>query len=85
MAETFESLRKERDENELFLGYITLDDVREDLRLMADDMSTHTALAKKIRISPQYLHDILTGRREPGPKVLAFLKVKKVVLYQVLP
>jgi len=72
------------DVDELWSKYLTLDEAREDLRLMADDMSTHAALAKKIGISPQYLHDILAGRREPGPKVLAFLKIKKVVLYEVL-
>lgn len=62
-------------------GYLTPDDVREDLRLLADSMSTHSALAVKIGISPAYLCDVLQGRREPGPAILRFLKVKKVVIY----
>ena len=60
---------------------ITLEEVRDDLRFMANDMSTHAALAKKIGISPAYLCDILEGRRNPGPKVLRFMKLKKIVGY----
>ena len=39
------------------------------------------ALAIKIGISPQYLEDILLGRREPGESVLNFLGMQKVVSY----
>jgi transcriptional regulator with XRE-family HTH domain len=61
---------------------LTESDVREELRLLADSMSTHKALADKIGISPQYLHDILRGNRKPGRKVLAFLKLKAVTVYR---
>jgi hypothetical protein len=61
--------------------YQTDADVREELRLLADSMSTHAALAKKMGISPAYLCDVLDGRRNPGPKILKFLKLKKVVCY----
>lgn len=56
-------------------------DVVEELRLMADSMSTHAALALKIGITPQYLADILQKRRAPGPKVLRFLKLRAMRVY----
>lgn len=62
--------------------YITKKDLVEELRLLADSMSNHAALAEKIKISPQYLSDILAGRRDPGAAVLQFLKVEKVVVYR---
>jgi transcriptional regulator with XRE-family HTH domain len=36
-------------------------------------------LALELGISQSYLSDLLHGKREPGPKVLEALKVKKVV------
>ena len=62
-------------------GFLSLDDVREELRLLADSMSTHKAFADKVGISPQYLHDILSGKRSPGKAVLKFLKLQSVTLY----
>jgi hypothetical protein len=62
--------------------YIPLADIREELRLLADSMSSHAALARKIGISDAYLCDVLQGRREPGPAICRFLKVKRVVVYQ---
>lgn len=62
-------------------GFLSLDDVREELRLLADSMSTHKAFADKVGISPQYLHDILAGKRSPGKAVLRFLKLQSVTVY----
>jgi len=62
--------------------YISLEDVREEIRLLADSMSTHKAFAEKAGISPQYLNDILQKKRLPGKKVLAFLKLKSVIVYE---
>lgn len=62
-------------------GFLSLDDVRGELRLLADSMSTHKAFADKVGISPQYLHDILAGKRSPGKAVLKFLKLQSVTLY----
>ena len=56
--------------------------VVEELRLLADSMSTRKALADKIGISPAYLCDILKGRRAPGPAVCKFLKLEAVVVYR---
>jgi hypothetical protein len=62
--------------------YIPLEDVREEIRLLADSMSTHKAFAEKASISPQYLNDILQKKRLPGKKILAFLKLKAVIVYE---
>jgi transcriptional regulator with XRE-family HTH domain len=40
---------------------------------------TQTEVAEKLGISQSYLSDLLHGKREPGPKVLEALKVRKVV------
>ena len=61
--------------------YISQDSIVEELRLLADSMSTRKALAKKIGISEAYLCDILHGRRNPGPAVCQFLKVKPMLVY----
>jgi hypothetical protein len=63
-------------------GFISRKDIVEDLRLLADSMSTHKALAKKIGISPQFLCDILAGKRLPGKKVCNFLKVEPILVYR---
>lgn len=35
------------------------------------------ALAAKIDCSPAYLCDVILGRREPGPKILRYLGLRK--------
>lgn len=57
-------------------------DIIEELRLLADSMSTHKALATKIGISPAFLSDILHGKRDPGSKVCKFLKVEPILVYK---
>lgn len=41
---------------------------------------TQTALAKEIGVSVQYLNDVLNGRRMVGPKILAYLKLKRDIV-----
>jgi hypothetical protein len=62
--------------------YVSQADIVEELRLLADSMSTHRALAKKIGISDAYLSDVLNGRRDPGPAICKFLKVEAVTVYR---
>lgn len=38
-------------------------------------------MASVLEVSPQYLNDFLTGRREPGPAILKNLGLKKQVRY----
>lgn len=35
-------------------------------------------------VTGQYVCDLLRGRREPGPKILAALGVRRVVAYEVV-
>lgn len=63
-------------------SHLSAADVREELRLLADSMSTHRALAEKIGITEAYLSKLLSGQDTPGPKVLAFLKLEKVIVYR---
>lgn len=39
-------------------------------------------LAQRLGISPQYLCDVLAGRREPGGKLLKALGYRRVVVYE---
>jgi hypothetical protein len=57
-----------------------IDDLRDMLREMARP-TTDAALAKQLGLSPQYLCDVLLGRREPGPKLLRALGLRKEVRY----
>lgn len=51
----------------------TDEDVIEMLRYRVDREGTQTALSIQIGITPQYLSDVLKGRRRPGPAILNFL------------
>lgn len=42
---------------------------------------TQRGLAKRLKITPQYLCDVLNGRREPK-RVLARLGYRQVILYE---
>lgn len=60
------------------------DDVRAMIR---DDMviaraETRQEWARKNGISPQYLSDFMSGRRGPGPMILAALGLRRVVHYE---
>jgi transcriptional regulator with XRE-family HTH domain len=43
---------------------------------------TQRSLADEVGVSSQYLNDILSGRREPGPAILAGLGLERVVSYR---
>jgi len=49
------------------------------LRLLQRRQSTQSlrSFAAEIGCSPSYLSDIYLGRREPGPKIAAFLGLEK--------
>lgn len=38
-------------------------------------------LAAKLGVTPQYLGDVLAGKREPGEKILKTLRLERVVSY----
>lgn len=49
---------------------------------LADSDMTQTVLADQIGISPQFLSEILNGKRGPSKTVLDFLGLEKVVTYR---
>ena len=56
-------------------------EVVELLRVLATQSDSQSDLAAEIGISPQYLNDILRGRRDPGETVLRYLGLQKRVIY----
>lgn len=60
----------------------TLPEVCTLLQKSADAHGQAKLYAKHIGVSPQYLNDVLRGRREPGKKILRALGLEKVVLYR---
>ena len=52
---------------------ITKPDVLAALRKAVEDAGSARAYAEQVGLSRSYLSDVLAGRREPGPKVLAAL------------
>ena len=58
---------------EAFLAY---------LELSCRAAGSQQAFAKAHGISPQYLSDVLRGRRDPGQKLLDAMGLKRVVSYQ---
>jgi transcriptional regulator with XRE-family HTH domain len=51
------------------------------LREILDD-GNQAQMARKIGISPQYLNDVLNGKRGAGDKILAYLGLEKIVTYR---
>lgn len=60
---------------------LTVEDVRETLVFRITKSGSATAYAKSINISPAYLSDILSGKREPGEKVLSALGLVRLLRY----
>lgn len=52
------------------------------LRSWLAQYGSQKALAVRLGVSVQYLNDVLRGRREVGPAVLAGLGLEKVVTYR---
>ena len=50
--------------------------------LKAKAVPTQAAFAKENNISPQYVNDVIKGRREPGPGVLDALGLEQVITYR---
>lgn len=46
------------------------------------EVSSQKCVAESLGISPQYLSDILKGRREPGKSVLAAMGYDRIVFYR---
>lgn len=62
---------------------VELSQVISDLRALCD-LNSQTKIARKFKVSPAYISDILKGRREPGESVLKPLGYKKKVFYKII-
>lgn len=56
--------------------------VRDLLRQACDASGSQQAWAQEHGVSPQYVGDVLLGRREPGDKILDGLGLRKIVTYE---
>ncbi|HEV2054676.1 MAG TPA: helix-turn-helix transcriptional regulator [Methylomirabilota bacterium] len=56
-------------------------DLVELLRQRAKRAGSQQALAETLGVTPAYLSDVLAGRREPGPKILEALRLRRQVVY----
>lgn len=54
----------------------------EALKAKVSKQCTQSDLAAQIGISPQYLSEIINGRRPPNDKVIDFLGWEKLVIYR---
>lgn len=66
-------------------AYVTVDTVLHDLRARCEAEGSQTVFAQLHGLSPAYVSDVLSGRREPGESMLAALgyelMVRKLVAY----
>lgn len=60
---------------------LTKDDVVKAIRERMKDL-TAREFAKSIGVSPQYLNDVLHGRRAPGPSILKALNIQQGYFHQ---
>lgn len=61
---------------------LDINDVRKILRDKCDELGSQAAFSYIYGVSPGYISDTLTGRREPGPALLAALGIRRVTSYQ---
>lgn len=60
----------------------TAEQLRELLRYrLRHDLRTQRELASDIGVSPQFLSDVLRGKREPSGAILEFLSLERIVTY----
>lgn len=60
----------------------TADDVRKLLRHKAKEAGSQIAFALAVDISPQFLSDVINGRREPSGRLLEVLGLRRIVRYE---
>lgn len=60
----------------------TLFDIYAEMRKMGRDAGSQRAWAAKHDVSPQYISDVLNGRKPPGPKILKPLGYRAITVYE---
>jgi hypothetical protein len=61
---------------------MTLEEFRADLRAACAEAGSQLAWSRQTGVSTPYISDVLSGRREPGQKLLDALDMDKVVDYR---
>uniref|UniRef100_A0A6M3J748 Putative DNA binding, helix-turn-helix domain containing protein n=1 Tax=viral metagenome TaxID=1070528 RepID=A0A6M3J748_9ZZZZ len=64
---------------------MTKQQVLTELRRRVGVLGSQAATARDMGCSLAYLNDVLAGRREPGPKILAALRVERAQTYRRQP
>ena len=64
---------------------MTIAEVRKMLRGLIDAAESKSAWARAHHVAPSYVSEVLYGRREPGPRMLKALGLRRqrVILYDV--
>ena len=63
---------------------ITGGQLRQALKVRAKKLGSRGELAKLLGISPQFLSDVINGKRRPGPRLLESLGLREFEGYEVL-
>jgi hypothetical protein len=68
------------------VGGYTRHGVEQLLRMQIARVGSQYQFATLHHLSPQYVHDVLNGRRNPGPKMLAALNLEaRILFYPTMP
>jgi transcriptional regulator with XRE-family HTH domain len=60
---------------------MTRDELMKLIQQRVEQTGTQAALARELGITAVYLGDVLSGKREPGPKILDALGIRRVITY----
>lgn len=63
------------------MRYLTIDQLLAKIEDDVECMGSQKALAERLKLSEQYLGDVLKRRRAPGPKVLTSYGLRAVTNY----
>lgn len=56
--------------------------IREIIKRYYLEAGSWRRVAPRFGVTPQYLHDLVMGKRSPGPKILKALNLKRYVIYK---
>lgn len=61
---------------------MNISDVQRKLRWACSYAGSQKRVAEIAGVSPQYISDVLNGKREPGQAILTYLRLERVVSYR---
>lgn len=65
-------------------GAVTKQELIEHLRQLVEEAGSQRELAKRLGVSAPFIGDVLLGKREPAPKMLKALGLRRVVTFERL-